>query len=151
MRLHESLPPHSLALAFATPLRTLDDHFDKMLRLFNQFVVPRLFFFEHHDDVRARISPDSLKHHPNVLLAGDATLFEQLTPSNFLLNKLLYNSYHSAHGFHVVIGKHCTYAERFRLLTVFLKWPRGIASSKGAPVPTVGGLTRSAGSLQTAA
>jgi hypothetical protein len=86
-------------------MRTLDDHFDKMLKLFNEVVVPRLFYFEHHDDVRARLPADSLTHHPDILLAGDATLFVELTPGNFMLNKLTFNSYKNAHGFHVLIGK----------------------------------------------
>ena len=105
VRLHDSLPPHAQALAFATPPRTLDDHFAKMLRLFNDIVVPRLFFFEHHDVVRARLPAEDLAHHPDTLLAGDASLFWQLTPGNFLLNQLLYNLYKNMHGFHVLLSK----------------------------------------------
>ena len=104
VRLHDSLPPNSLALAFAKPLRTMDDHFDKMLRRFHAVVVPRLFYFEHHDAVRARLPPASLNHHKDVLLAADATLFPSLTPENFVLNKLLYNNYKNDHGFHVLFG-----------------------------------------------
>ncbi len=104
IHLHDSIAPHSWGAMFATPFETLEGYFDTILVVFDEVVVPRLFFFEDAHAVRARLPPEKLKNHPDILLAADGTLFPFKTPQTFLLNKLMYNNYKDSHGAHVLLG-----------------------------------------------
>ena len=93
-----------LSYAFSEPTTILEDSFDFILPRFVEHIVPRLFEFESHAVVCAGIPPESLKYHPDVLLAADATLVNSMAPENFMKNKLMYSSYKKKPGFQFTVG-----------------------------------------------